>query len=145
MPASLPQLWASSLWFARSARQPIRGKLVEDMKRGDAEAFFLPNDAVIMSQSQAIIERATSLGMATMVQYLGLVADGALAGYGLDFRQEGRLAARYVLRILGGTSPSELPVEISERHVLGINLKTARALNLTIPPTLLARADEVIE
>ena len=83
--------------------------------------------------------------MPTMAQYLGLVSDGALAGYGLDFRDEGRLAAKYVLRILGGTSPSELPVEINERHILGVNLRTARALNLTIPPTLLARADEVIE
>ncbi len=110
----------------------------------EADAFF-PNDSMILSESQAIIERASALRMPTMAQYLGLVSDGALAGYGLDFRDEGRLAAKYVLRILGGTSPSELPVEINERHILGVNLKTAKALNLTIPPTLLARADEVIE
>ena len=112
---------------------------------GEADAFFFPNDSMILSESQTIIERATALRMSTMAQYLGLVSDGALAGYGLDFRDEGRLAAKYVLRILGGTSPSELPVEVNERHILGVNLRTARALGLTIPPTLLARADEVIE
>ena len=110
-----------------------------------AEAFFFSNEAMVINSSQQIIERATGLGMATMAQNLGSVAEGALAGYGLDYRQEGRLAAKYVLRILAGTRPSELPVEVSERHVFGINLKTARALGLTIPPTLLARADEVIE
>jgi putative ABC transport system substrate-binding protein len=80
-----------------------------------------------------------------MVQYLGLVMDGALAGYGLDYRTEGRLAAKYVLRILAGERPNDLPVEITERHLFGINLRTARELGLTIPPTVLARADEVIE
>ena len=108
-------------------------------------AFFFPNDAIVLSQSRAIIERATALGMPTMAQNTGLVADGALTGYGLDYEEEGKLAARYVLRILAGTSPSDLPVEIGERHALSINLRTAKALNLTIPPTLLARADEVIE
>jgi putative tryptophan/tyrosine transport system substrate-binding protein len=110
-----------------------------------AEAFFFSNEAIVINSSQQIIERATGLGMATMAQNLGSVAEGALAGYGLDYRQEGRLAAKYVLRILAGTHPSELPVEVSERHFFGINLKTARALGLTIPPTFLARADEVIE
>jgi putative tryptophan/tyrosine transport system substrate-binding protein len=118
-------------------------KALDAMKPGEADAFFFPNDAIVLSQSRAIIERATALGMATMAQNTGLVADGALAGYGLDYREEGKLAAR--LRILAGTNPSELPVEIGERHALSINFRTARALNLTIPPTLLARADEVIE
>jgi putative tryptophan/tyrosine transport system substrate-binding protein len=95
--------------------------------------------------NEAIIKRFTTLGMATMAQEMGLVTKGALAGYGLDYRAEGRLAAKYVLRLLSGTPSSELPVEVSERHVFGINLKTAKALGITIPPTLLARADEVIE
>ena len=76
---------------------------------GEADAFFFPNDSMILSESQAIIERATALRMATMAQYLGLVSDGALAGYGLDFRDEGRLAAKYVLRFLGGTARASFP------------------------------------
>jgi putative ABC transport system substrate-binding protein len=83
--------------------------------------------------------------MPVMAQNIEWVAGGALAGYGADFREHGRAAARYVARILNGASPSELPVEINERHILALNLRTARALGLTIPPTLLARADEVIE
>src|SRR5215211_6422968 len=113
---------------------------LDAMKPGEADAFFFPNDAIVLSQSRAIIERATALGMATMAQNTGLGADGALAGYGLDYREEGKLAARYVLRILAGTNPSELPVEIGERHALSINFRTARTLNIAIPPTLLARA-----
>jgi putative tryptophan/tyrosine transport system substrate-binding protein len=120
-------------------------KALHAMQPGDADAFFFPNDAIVLSQSRAIIERATALGMPTMAQNTAVVADGALAGYGLDYREEGRLAARYVWRILAGTNPSDLPVEIGERHALSINLRTAKVLGLTIPPTLLARADEVIE
>ena len=127
----------------RSAADAV--KALDAMKPGEADAFFFPSDAILLTHSQAIIERATSLGMATMAQNLGLVADGALAGYGLDYREEGRVAARYVLLILGGAHPSALPVAVREQHALGINLKTAQVLGLTIPPTLLARADEVIE
>ncbi len=143
------QATAASFGLELVARQvsssaDIRREL-DGLRQSDADAFFFSNDAVVMSQARAIIERATELGMPTMAQYLGLLGDGALAAYGLDFRDEGRVAARYVLRILAGTHPRELPVEVNERHVLGINLRTAKALGLTIPPTLLARADEVIE
>ena len=74
-----------------------------------------------------------------------LVRTGALAGYGPDFREYGRRPASYVARILGGSLPRDLPVEAVNQPALAINLKTARAIGLDIPPTLLARADEVIE
>jgi len=57
----------------------------------------------------------------------------------------GRLAAKYIQRVLSGASPGELPVEQVDRLYFVINLKTAKALGLTIPPSLLGRADEVIE
>jgi putative ABC transport system substrate-binding protein len=72
------------------------------------------------------------------------VIAGGLGSYGHSAYAVGRLAAKYVHQVLLDTSPADLPVERSDRFEV-INLKTAKALGLTIPPSLLARADEVIQ
>ena len=100
---------------------------------------------MVFSQTELIIESARAKRLPTMVQERGSVAKGALAAYGESFDTIGRLSAKYVQRVLLGADPGSLPVEQVDRFHFVVNLKTAKALGLTIPPALLQRADQVIE
>lgn len=124
--------------------QEIRERL-RTLAAAEAEAFFFVPGALITSHTALIVEAANALRLPTMPLELGGVRAGALASYGLDFRESGRRPALYVARILSGTLPRNLPIEAVNQPTLAINLKTAKAIGLDIPPLILTRADEVIE
>jgi len=100
---------------------------------------------VIQTNRQRIAGLFIERRIAAVTGFSTLVRDGFLMSYGPDQEDSWRGAASYVDRILRGAHPSELPVERPTKFLLTVNLRTANALGLTIPPTLLARADEVIE
>jgi putative ABC transport system substrate-binding protein len=98
------------------------------------------------NQTRQIIELAAKHRLPSVSDFWEEFASrGGLMSYGASRADLYRRAATYVDKILKGTPPAELPIELPTRFELGINLKTATALGLTVPPTLLARADEVIE
>jgi putative ABC transport system substrate-binding protein len=92
-----------------------------------------------------LIAAAAKNRLPTIYPYRYFVADGGLMSYGPDTIEQYRRAAGYVDRILKGEKPADLPVQAPTKYNLVINLKAAKALALTVPPTLLATADEVIE
>jgi len=93
----------------------------------------------------SIIAQAARNNIPAVYQEPESARDGGLLSYGADFSDIFRRAAGYVDRVLRGAKPAELPVQLPTKYVMVINLKTAKALGLTVPPNLLAVADEVIE
>jgi putative tryptophan/tyrosine transport system substrate-binding protein len=100
---------------------------------------------LLLSVGRQIAELAAAKRLPTVYGYREHVLDGGLISYGVDLRWCYRRGAYFVDKILHGTAPGELPVEFPTKMMLSINLKTARALGLTVAPSLLATADEVIE
>jgi putative ABC transport system substrate-binding protein len=115
------------------------------LRPGEADAFFYVADAMVASQAELIIDTARAKRLPTMFSDKGSVAKGALASYGESYYALARLSAKQVHRILLGANPGDLPVEQLDKLLFFINLKTAKALGLTIPQSVLMRADEVIE
>ena len=110
-----------------------------------AEAFFVLESAPIFRGRATIARLALESRLPTSFAFRDYVEAGGLVAYGVDISTMYRRAAEYADRILHGAKPADLPVEQSTRFNLVINLKTAKAIGVDIPPTLLARADEVIE
>jgi putative tryptophan/tyrosine transport system substrate-binding protein len=114
------------------------------MGKGRVHAVVIQEDAVFVSNTRAIIDLASTQRLASAGSKEFAEA-GGLIGYGVDFLEMCRRAAFFVGTILKGGEAASIPVEQPTKFQLIINLKTAKALGLTVPPTLLSRADEVIE
>jgi len=115
------------------------------MTKERAGAFFVPWDGTFLVHLTRIVQLAAKTRLPAMYGQRGYVDAGGLACYGPSAPESFRRAAAYVDKILKGAKPGELPVEQPTKFEFVINLKTARALGLTIPPSLLGRADEVIQ
>ena len=119
---------------------------IDAAKKADAAALNVLASPLLFAARQVIMERATALHLPAMYQWPEVAEQGSLLGYGprlvLIYRE---ILARQMVSLLRGIKPGDIPVEQPTKFELVINLKTAKALELTISPTLLARADEVIE
>jgi putative ABC transport system substrate-binding protein len=113
--------------------------------KGGAEALYVVIDSLVGASMSRINILAAAARLPTMHSIREYVAAGGLMSYGPNFPHLFRRAADYVDKILRGTNPGDLPVEQPTKFELVINLATAKAIGLTVPPVLLARADEVIE
>ena len=140
--AAAPTLGVKTSNF--SVRDPLDRSLASFAQEGNGGLIVLPNPVV--DESRELIARtAVRQGLPTIYTFRYYVTSGGLMSYGIDTVDDLQKAASYADRILRGAKPSHLPVEQPTKFELVINLKTAKALGLTVPSSLLVRADEVIE
>ena len=118
---------------------------MQALRAGEVDAFFEVSDALVVIQTQLVIDTARIKRLPTMFNYISSVIKGGLASYSVNRHEVGRLSAKYVQRILAGVKPKDLPVEGVDKIDLVINLKTAKQIGVTIPQSVLYRADKVIK
>jgi len=120
-------------------------KALDAVAKERPDALFIYPDPIQLMEDKRIAQFALKRRLPTMYAYRESVEAGGLMSYGANNDDLFRLAAEQAVRIFKGAAPGDIPVLQATRFELVINLKTARALGLTIPPSLLARADQVIE
>jgi len=131
---------------AKDANRPdeVEGALqfLADQK---VDVVIVLQTSMLISQTRPIAESAIAKRLPTVYGYREHVVDGGLISYGVDLRWCYQRAAALVVKILNGTAPGDIPVEFPSSVLLSINLRVAKLIGITVPPALLARADEVIE
>jgi len=115
------------------------------MRDAGASALQIVSAPQFLTNAATLAELALEARLPTMCEWRSMAAQGCLLGYGPDYTELQRRVADYVARILRGAAPGDLPIEQPTHYELAVNLKTAAALGLTIPQSIVGRADEVIE
>jgi putative ABC transport system substrate-binding protein len=123
----------------------MRSSVALRHSRANRNGLIVSGSSLVVTHRNLVIALAARHKLSAIYFERYFVAAGGLVSYGPDFLDQFRRAAGYVDRILKGEKPGDLPVQAPTKFELVINLKTAKALGLDIPTTVLARADEVIE
>jgi putative ABC transport system substrate-binding protein len=121
------------------------GAAFQTMAQGTAQMVLVLSSPFFVERRPEVAALAIEHRLPTMFVFKSYVESGGLMSYGVEQLAMYRRIGLYVAKILNGTKPADLPVEQPTRFELVVNLKTAKALGLELPPSLLARADEVIE
>ena len=121
------------------------GSAFESFVNGGAKVVVVFTNALFITARRQIVAFALASRLPTIYARRDFVEDGGLISYGISQRETYHRAAYYVDRILKGQKPADLPIEFATRLELVVNAATAKAIGLVVPPTLLARADEVID
>jgi ABC-type uncharacterized transport system substrate-binding protein len=116
-----------------------------EMTQSPPDAILMVSDTLTGLNRKKVIEFAAANKLPAIYEFASLVRDGGLMSYGPNLREIGTIVGNFVVRILLGARPADLPLELPTQFELVINLKTANSLGLALPPTLVSRADEVIE
>ena len=130
-------------WHVKSVAD-IRAALPK-LTRKEVDGYVFTADAMITSHADLILQAASAQRLPAITVYREAVLDGALASYGAPFGELGRIAAKPLQRVLAGARPGDIPVQAFDRVTLVVNVKAAKRLGLTIPQSILQRADEVID
>ena len=129
----------------RSSRDGDLAGACDALVQAGADALMPAADPFFASQREVLLAIAARRRLPAIWEWPEFVENGGLMSYGTDIVDNYRLAGLYAARILKGTKPSDLPVLQPTKFVLAVNLRTARSLGLEAPPTLLARADNIVE
>jgi putative tryptophan/tyrosine transport system substrate-binding protein len=130
--------------FRASAPDQI-APAIDKAKASGTTALNVLTAALFSFNRRIVIDRAAAQGLPAIYEYPEMAEEGGLIGYGPRLTLIYRQTARLVAKVLGGAKPEDLPVEQATKFELVINLKTATAMGVTVPETLLACADKVIE
>lgn len=133
------------LWVPQVRQAPDIERVFEAMRREAAQAYLCIGGSVIHTARAQVAALALRRRLPGVHFSADCAHAGGLLSYGADLRSQFRRAAWYVARILAGANPAEMPVEQPARFEMAINLRTARAIGVSLPPGLLALADQVIE